>query len=154
MTESMSQSSVIHITSLGGVSPLAQFNGQLGHYTANSLFPQMSQWLGTWASMHMHTHAPLAHIISEASEYIVLRAASCLTLVCLHVSVGMVTCMFSMLCWLSLRVQSSHFGFGPELRTDMFIMKESWWESGEGISTGASTCLYSVKWANRDTTSM
>lgn len=24
--------------------------------TANSLFPQMSQWLGTWASMHMHTH--------------------------------------------------------------------------------------------------
>ena len=28
--------------------------------TADSLFPQMSWWPGKWASMHMHTHSPLA----------------------------------------------------------------------------------------------
>lgn len=69
--------------------------------TADSQFPQMSQWLGTWASMHMHTHAALAQCTFWGdSVYISHRMASCPTLVSLHVSVGMAACMFCMVRWL------------------------------------------------------
>lgn len=50
--------------------------------TADSQFPQMSQWLGTWASMHMHTHAALAQCTFWGdSVHISHRMASCPTLV-------------------------------------------------------------------------
>lgn len=85
MTESLSQSSVVHITSLWGVSPLVQFNGQLGDYgqlTVSTDVP-MAWHMGIHA--HAHTLSPgIIHFWGD-NVYISQSMAKCLTLVSLHV---------------------------------------------------------------------
>lgn len=57
MTERLSQSSVVHITSLWGVSPLAQCNGQVGYYS------QLTVSTDVPTAWHMSSHAH-AHTLS------------------------------------------------------------------------------------------
>lgn len=101
MTESLSQSSVVHITSLWGVPPLAQLNGQLGHYSQLTVSTDapMAWHMGIHA--HAHTHTPLAQYTFWCDNaYISQKMGWCQTFMSVHVSVGMVTCMFCILCWL------------------------------------------------------
>lgn len=79
MGESPGQSSVVHITFLWGVSPMAQFMANL-IIRANT---QLSQWLGKWASMHKRS--PLAQTICCS--------------ISMRVSVGMETNMLSVVWW-------------------------------------------------------
>lgn len=148
MTESLSQSSVVHITSLWGVSPLAQFNGQLGHYSQFTVSTDVPMAWHMGIHAHAHTLSPgTIHFLRRQRLYKpkngLMPTFVELACVCRHGN------MYVLHGMLDLWVQSSHM-----LITHKYSLRGSQGESGEWTSSEVSTCLHSVKWANQDTTGL
>lgn len=131
MAENPGQCSVVNITVLWGVSPMAQFMSNLV-IRANT---QMSQWLRRWASMH---NALLWHKILAALILVCVRRRGNK-----YVARGMMS------------VSVSCRSCGPKLLTDMFITHQqspgrSQQYSGEGLSKMSKPIFHQTAWARTD----
>lgn len=67
---SLSQDSVVHITSLRGVPPLAQFNGQLGHYSRLTVSTDVPMAWHMGIHAHAHTRCSgTVHFLRRQRSY-------------------------------------------------------------------------------------
>lgn len=70
LQRSLSQDSVVHITSLRGVPPLAQFNGQLGHYSRLTVSTDVPMAWHMGIHAHAHTRCSgTVHFLRRQRSY-------------------------------------------------------------------------------------